>query len=186
MIEALLRRLARALDDQKIPYMVIGGQAVLLYGFPRFTRDIDITLGVDTDFYENLSALCLRLKLNILPKRPKTFVGNTKVLPAEDPSSKIRVDFIFSNTPYERQAIRRAKKVSFKGKRVCFASPEDLIIHKMFSGRAIDLEDVRTILIKKRKAVKIPYIRRWLKEFSKVKEVGENPLLAFDRLRQSL
>ena len=26
--------------------MVIGGQAVLLYGEPRLTRDIDITLGV--------------------------------------------------------------------------------------------------------------------------------------------
>ena len=29
--------------------MLIGGQAVLLYGEPRLTRDIDITLGVDVD-----------------------------------------------------------------------------------------------------------------------------------------
>ena len=32
--------------------MVIGGQAVLLYGEPRLTKGIDITLGVDL---ENLS-----------------------------------------------------------------------------------------------------------------------------------
>ncbi len=28
--------------------MVFGGQAVLMYGEPRFTQDIDITLGIDT------------------------------------------------------------------------------------------------------------------------------------------
>ncbi|GAH87084.1 unnamed protein product, partial [marine sediment metagenome] len=29
--------------------MIIGGQAVLLYGEPRLTRDIDVTLGDDID-----------------------------------------------------------------------------------------------------------------------------------------
>jgi hypothetical protein len=31
---------ARELKEASIPYMVIGGQAVLLYGEPRLTRDI--------------------------------------------------------------------------------------------------------------------------------------------------
>ena len=48
MFEKLLKRLAVALDHVGLPYMVFGGQAVLLYGEPRLTRDIDITLGVDT------------------------------------------------------------------------------------------------------------------------------------------
>jgi hypothetical protein len=39
MFQALLVRLARALDSAGIPYMVIGGQAVLLYGEPRLTRN---------------------------------------------------------------------------------------------------------------------------------------------------
>jgi hypothetical protein len=29
--------------------MVIGGQAVLLYGEPRLTRDIDVTLGIGVE-----------------------------------------------------------------------------------------------------------------------------------------
>ena len=49
MIEKLIKKIARHLDKDKIPYMIIGGQAVLLYGTPRLTRDIDITLGIDTD-----------------------------------------------------------------------------------------------------------------------------------------
>ncbi len=183
MINELLKRIAQALDRQKIPYMIIGGQAVLLYGSPRLTRDIDITLGVDTDFYEKILKLCAGLKLKVLPKNPGQFVKNSKVLPTEDSRSKIRVDFIFSNTSYEQEAIRRAKKVTLQGKKISFVSLEDLIIHKMFAGRAIDLEDVRTILIKQ-KSVDFVYIRRWLKEFSKLKESAENPLTTFDRLRK--
>ena len=46
MFEEILAALSRVLQKRSIPYMVIGGQAVLLYGEPRVTRDIDITLGV--------------------------------------------------------------------------------------------------------------------------------------------
>ncbi|ALA57272.1 hypothetical protein NITMOv2_0837 [Nitrospira moscoviensis] len=45
MFAELLERLAGALDQAHLPYMVIGGQAVLLNGDMRLTRDIDITLG---------------------------------------------------------------------------------------------------------------------------------------------
>ncbi|MGC9445266.1 MAG: hypothetical protein ACP5E9_10130 [Candidatus Methanospirareceae archaeon] len=37
--------------------MVIGGQAVLLYGEPRLTRDIDITLGLGVEHLATLEAL---------------------------------------------------------------------------------------------------------------------------------
>ena len=41
MFEQLLEAIARGLERLGIPYMLIGGQAVLLYGEPRLTRDID-------------------------------------------------------------------------------------------------------------------------------------------------
>lgn len=45
MFETLLEKLSCALDQVGIPYMVIGGQAVLRHGEPRLTKDIDLTLG---------------------------------------------------------------------------------------------------------------------------------------------
>lgn len=165
MIEKLLRRIAQSLDKEKIPYMVIGGQAVLLYGTPRLTRDIDITLGVDTDCFLTIEKICKRLRLKILPKNPQHFVRDTKVLPAEETRSKIRVDFIFSFTPYERQAMKRTKKVRLQGYPVKFASPEDVIIHKVFAGRPVDLEDVKNILLKLKTRLDITYIKRWLSKF---------------------
>lgn len=54
MFEETLAKIAGSLDRHDIPYMVIGGQAVLLYGEPRLTRDIDITLGVNIDRIDEL------------------------------------------------------------------------------------------------------------------------------------
>ena len=179
-VEDLLPRVARSLSRQKIPYMIIGGQAVLFYGSPRLTRDIDITLGIDTDAIETLFSLIAKMGLRLLPEKAKHFALETKVLPTEDRLSKFRVDFIFSNTPYERQAIRRAKRVRVKGSIVRFASLEDLIIHKIFSGRAVDLEDVKGLLIQNKKT-NLRYIRRWLREFEKLPG-KENCVAVFDRI----
>lgn len=170
MIEKFIKQIALHLDKSKIPYMIIGGQAVLLYGTPRLTRDIDITLGIDTDKFLLIEKVCKKLGLKILPENPEDFTKETKVLPAEETKLKIRVDFIFSFTPYERQAIKRARKVSMAGYSVKFASCEDVIIHKMFAGRAIDEEDVKNILIKNRRKINLRYIKKWLSEFSKISD----------------
>jgi len=126
-----------------IPYMVIGGQAVLLHGQPRATLDIDITLGVDVEAFGRVLDAAGKIGLDPIPEDPEAFARRTMVLPAKDRDSGIRVDFIFSFLPYERQAIERAKAVPIDGVHVRFASVEDLVIHKMFAGRPRDIEDVR-------------------------------------------
>ena len=89
MFETLLARLARALDAAGLPYMVIGGQAVLLYGEPRLTRDIDLTLGVGPERLDDVLAVVNRLELRPLVE-PVPFVAETLVLPCEEPASGIR------------------------------------------------------------------------------------------------
>ncbi|MHC4440265.1 MAG: nucleotidyl transferase AbiEii/AbiGii toxin family protein [Planctomycetota bacterium] len=170
MIEKLIKNTAQQLDQQKIPYMIIGGQAVLLYGRPRLTRDIDITLGIDTDKYESIENVCNKLKLKILVEKPQNFARDTKVLPAEEPDSKVRIDFIFSFTPYEEQAIKNAKEVLIDDYPAKFASCEDIIIHKMVAGRAIDEEDVKSILTKNKDTIDFEYVNNWLSEFGKIAE----------------
>jgi len=170
MIEKLIKKIAQRLDEEKVPYMIIGGQAVLLYGTPRLTRDIDITLGVDTDKFQLIEGICKKLGFKILPENPEDFTRETKVLPAEELKLRIRVDFIFSFTPYEAQAIKRTKEIVMNGYPVKFASCEDVIIHKMFAGRAVDEEDVKNILIKNKNSIDVKYIRKWLSEFSRISE----------------
>lgn len=170
MIQKLIKEIAESLDEERIPYMIIGGQAVLIYGRPRLTRDIDITLGIDPDDFALVEKTCKKLKLKMLPENPKNFAKETNVLPAEEPTSGIRIDFIFSFSPYETQAIKRAKEIIIDNYPVKFASCEDVIIHKMVAARAIDAEDVKSILIKNKDSIDLEYITGWLLEFSKISE----------------
>jgi predicted nucleotidyltransferase len=164
MFEDLIARIAKELKNADLAYMIIGGQAVLLYGMPRMTKDIDITLGVDIGHLESALLAFGAMGLEIIPKDYRSFAEKTSVLPTKDPGSGIRVDFIFSFTPYERQAISRSRAVLIKGTKVMFASAEDVIIHKIFAGRPRDIEDVRSILLKNPDLDRT-YIRKWLSEF---------------------
>jgi hypothetical protein len=155
---------ARGLKQASIPYMVIGGQAVLLYGEPRLTRDIDVTLGIGVRELAKIKKLLPAMSLKVLVKNDQEFVERTMVLPTKDRESDIRVDFIFSFSPYERQAIGRAKNVKVGRTQVKFASLEDLVIHKVVSGRPRDLEDIKSILAKNPK-YDSDYISKWLREF---------------------
>jgi hypothetical protein len=164
MFEEILSRIGISLTRHNLPYMIIGGQAVLLYGEPRLTRAIDITLGVNADYINELLAVIRELSLKPIPEDIESFVRQTMVLPAFDETTGIRVDFIFSFTPYEIGAIKRARRIKILEQEVCFATPEDVIIHKIFAGRPRDLEDVRTIILKNPR-IDIQYIKGWLREF---------------------
>jgi hypothetical protein len=167
VFEKLLVQVSSALERNRIPYMVIGGQAVLLHGKPRFTGDIDVTLGVDTDQLENVLAIFDELSLKPVRQNAREFAKRNALLSVKDTGSGIIIDLIFSFLPYERQAIDRAVEINIGGRRINFASAEDTIIHKLFAGRAVDLEDVKGI-INLQENLDTKYIQKWLREFSQV------------------
>ena len=121
MFEQLLEAIALGLDRLGIPYMLIGGQAVLLYGEPRLTRDIDVTLGVGPERLPELLEWVRGSGWQVLVEEPSDFVGRTMVLPCLEPTSNIRVDFIFSFSAYERQALERVRRVPIRNAHVRFA-----------------------------------------------------------------
>ena len=177
MFQKLLKKIANELNTHNIPYMVIGGQAVLLYGEPRLTKDIDITLGVGVSKLNEINSIVEKLNLKILVD--EKFVKNTMVLLAIDEKTGIRVDFIFSFSLYEKQAIKKAPDIKFGSTVVKFASLEDLVIHKIIAGRAIDIEDIRSIILKN-PDYDTKYIKRWLQKFDK--SLNEKFLKVFQRI----
>jgi len=166
-LKTLIKKIVGEFSKNKIDYMIIGGQAVLIYGEPRLTKDIDITLGITPDRLNDVLKIAKKLKLRILPQDPHNFVRETMVLPLFDEKTGLRIDLIFSFSEYEKEALKRVKKIKIEDVEVNYVSVEDLIIHKIISGRERDIDDLRIILIKNRK-IDEEYILKWLKEFEKV------------------
>ena len=174
--------MGKALAAAGIPYMIIGGQAVLPYGEPRLTRGIDITLGLGVDRWRQIVNLAGRLHLDLLTKTPAVFVQETYVLPAVEPKSGVRIDFIFSHTAYERRAIKRANRVKIEDGRIRFAAVEDIIVHKIVAGRARDIDDVKNIVVKNPR-FDCRYVKRWLRKFESLSD-QKNLVASFKRILQ--
>lgn len=163
--------------------MIIGGQAVLLYGEPRLTNDIDITLGIGINKLEKIKTLASKLKFKIIPRNADKFARDTYVLPVIDKKTNIRIDFIFSFSSYEKNAIKRARKIKMGGSSANFASLEDIIIHKIIAGRVRDLSDVKVLLFKNPHYNR-KYILKWLREFDN--SLKQNYTGVFKRLSKNL
>lgn len=181
MFTELLKTMGRILEFYQIPYMIIGGQAVLLYGEPRLTKDIDVTLGIGWEDVDLIKKVIEDMALTPLVQDINDFVKETLVLPAQSKNSGIRVDFIFSYSLYEKKAIERANVVKIGDIKVRFVSVEDLIIHKIAAGRARDIEDIKKILLKNPE-INEKYILYWLEQFDR--DLGMNFSDEFNKLKE--
>jgi len=164
-LSEVIVRICKVLDKNRIAYMIIGGQAVSVHGYPRLTEDIDITLGLNVSDAEKILNLLPDLNAEPLTKDPSDFIKTTWVLPVKEKDSGIKIDFTFSFSDYEQQAIQNAKRIDVAGYNVSFCSLEDLIIHKVFAGRPRDLEDVKNLYVKNKRVLNRDYILQWLKSF---------------------
>jgi hypothetical protein len=143
-LETALVELASLLDELGIPYIVIGGLAVALWGEPRSTLDVDLSLWVEPgDIGRIVAALSERVRP--LPAEPLSFVTRTRVLPVLT-SQGIRADLVLAALPIEREAIDRAKVKYLGGRAVRVASVEDLVFAKLISERAKDREDALRLI----------------------------------------
>lgn len=181
---SLLGRLSSGLEAAGIPHMVIGGQAVLVHGEPRFTQDIDVTVALEPGDVSLLVGVCDALDLSVTVEDREAFARRTHVLPVADDATGIRVDFVFSSTTYEREAIGRAVRRPVSGIQVPFASVEDLVVHKLLAGRPRDIEDVRGVVDRNADQIDWGYVDKWAKAFSDVPgQEGLLELLASVRVR---
>ena len=175
----LLAGITRELRTRDIPFMHVGGQAVLLHGAPRLTQDIDVTLARGPDDIAAIEAACTALDLEPLVEDLASFARETFVCPLRDSTTGIRVDLILSTTPYEHAAIARAVEVDIGGEAVPFASAEDLVLLKLFAGRERDLEDARSVVARQGARLDWRYLDYWAASFAAIPGREELP----DRLQ---
>jgi predicted nucleotidyltransferase len=166
--EEALAALVRHLDAHLVPYMVVGGIANMVWGEPRATLDIDVTVWVDDP---NLAQAIQAFKsaFHVLVHDPESFVSQTRVLPVET-SHGVRVDVIFGQLPFEEEAIRRARDIAMAGTTVRVCSAEDLVLMKIISDRERDLGDARGVVRRRIDELDRAYLEPRIRELAQLLE----------------
>ena len=164
VFENALSDLSSVLRHQNVPYMVIGGLANAIWGHPRATLDIDVTVWVIDDQIKKLLSILEEIYVFMVEK-PIDFISKTRVLPIKN-NENLRIDIIFGALPFEKDALDRAVEVEIGDTSIKFCTAEDLILLKIISERSKDLEDVRSLLRYQRDNLDYTYLEPRIMELS--------------------
>ncbi len=157
----LLADLAAALDTLGARWYVFGAQAALMWGRPRLTTDVDVTVkcSVTTDYLARaLDARGFSLRIDAT----EAFIRTTRVVPLEHRASGLALDVVLAGPGLEDLFLERAVPIDVAGTVVPFISPEDLIVTKLLAGREKDIEDVRGVLSERGAVLDVNQIRTTL------------------------
>ena len=148
---------------------VIGGLAVLRWGEPRVTRDVDLTLmtGFGNEA-EHVDALLKEFAPRIESARQLAREARMLIL---NSSGGIGIDISLGALPFEELAVQRSSLFSFApGIAIRTCSAEDLIVMKLFASRPIDLRDAETIVIRSGPTLDWKYMEEQLTPLAEIKD----------------
>ncbi len=154
----LFRPLFQALNEAGIRYVVVGGLATVLHGYPRMTVDVDLITAPapqeERRMVECLLGLGYRPDVPVDPylladpsyRQMWAEEKHMRVFPFWDPENPLkRVDlFLESPVPFE-ELWRDSKTVSIRGYSIRVASIHHLIEMKRQAGRPQDHDDIEVL-----------------------------------------
>jgi len=142
--QPVFEELLKLLEENNVEYMVVGGYAVAFYGYPRFTKDIDILYNLEKDNINKIksSLIAFGFSEKDLPDELFTEKGNI-IKFGIDP---VRIDLLNEIDGVYFGEIAAGRVRGRYGKiEISFISKKDLIINKRASGRAQDLADIENL-----------------------------------------
>ncbi len=153
--QSLLKEFA----DKKLRYLIVGGVAVNLHGYPRFTNDIDILLALDHDNLAKMAAIMKEMGYEQrLPIAIQELEDTDKVRRFVKDKGLVAYSFIHTKEPQFNIDVLVGESLEFEkftlhtmhadvwGLDVPVVSIDDLIAMKQHSDREKDVQDVVALL----------------------------------------
>ena len=125
-------------------WYVFGAQAVVVYGVPRLSADVDVTLALVPDAPEHFAREMQSAGFSLRVSDPD-FVRRTRVMPFVHDATGMPLDVVLAGSGLEDDFLQRAVATDLGGTRVPIIELSDLIIAKVLAGRPKDVDDARAL-----------------------------------------
>ena len=144
MLSNEFKEFARLLNDQNVEYLLVGGYAVVFYGYVRFTGDIDFWIHPTKKNASRVVEVLSKFGFGSLDLSIDDFTKDDQIIQLGYPPN--RIDIITSVTGLTFSDCY-PKRVSFtiEGVDIQTISLEDLKKNKKASGRYKDLDDLENL-----------------------------------------
>jgi predicted nucleotidyltransferase len=135
--------------ERDLPLYLFGAQAAIVWGSPRLSADVDVTVAIEPAIVDSFVETMRRHGFD-LTFSDSEFLARTRVLLFVHRSTHMPLDVVLAGPGLEEDFLRRAISVDVDGTHIPVISPEDLIIAKILAGRPKDIEDVRSVVHERR------------------------------------
>ena len=165
----LIDLFVRPLHEAQVDYFVTGGIATIVYGEPRFTRDIDLVLGVHPHDAERFLALW---PPDAFYAPPREVFETESARPVYGHFNLVHVDsglvadcYVAGNDPLHAWAFERVQTFDVDGLPLRVAPVEYVIVRKLSyfaqSGSTRHLEDIARMRRIQGDAIDVAQVESW-------------------------
>lgn len=138
------KELLQLFNSKKIDYLVVGGYAVALHGYPRATGDIDIWIAISKDNANKIVEALKEFGFDAPELKKELFLEKRKNIRMGNPPLRIEILTSIDGVKFT-ECYRNKKTITLDGIEINFISLEDLKKNKKASGRYQDLADLENI-----------------------------------------
>jgi len=132
------------LNSKKIEYLVVGGYAVALYGYPRATGDMDIWIATSKDNAHKTAKVLKEFGFDNPELKEELFLEKEKNIRMGIPPLRIEILTSIDGVEFT-ECYRNRKIVTIDAIDINFISLDDLKKNKKASGRYQDLADIENL-----------------------------------------
>jgi hypothetical protein len=144
MLNQDFKEFIQLLNDNCVRYLVVGGYAVALHGYPRYTKDIEIWVELNPDNAKRIVHALDELGFGSLGLKENDFLEPDMVIQLGYPPN--RIDLIISLAGVDFETCFTARViVEIEGVQVNFIDLENLRKNKKAAGRMQDLADLENL-----------------------------------------
>jgi hypothetical protein len=157
-IDDILLLVCKFLNGEGILYVIVGGIAVLYYGNPRTTMDVDIILKLREGNPEKLVAFMRKNGFFSSEMDLIAAFGEISHCTVEDKRSMIRLDLKSVYTEADELTLKRRKGVRWRNEMIYIASAEDTLANKLLLGSEQDLKDAEGLWVRQMGKLDMKYL----------------------------
>ncbi|MCF7920851.1 MAG: nucleotidyltransferase [Candidatus Cloacimonetes bacterium] len=144
MISKDFREFIQLLNENKVEYLIVGGYALAVYGYPRYTKDLDVWIWIDADNADKMVNIINEFGFGSLDLAKEDFLEEGYVIQLGLPPN--RIDILNSLTGVEfRECYNNHQEVIIDGLNIKFIGLDCYKKNKKATGRSQDLADLEIL-----------------------------------------
>ncbi len=148
--ERALADVARVLEGLEQPSAVIGGIAVIAWGYARLTADIDCAIAAPledlTQVFDAFLAAGFEARFEAREGDALAFAQESLVLLLRHEATGVEIDVSLAQLGFELAALKAAVLQQYGRVTIRVPRVTDLIIYKLVASRPKDIQDVQALL----------------------------------------